>query len=292
MMQKIIKEVPPLTTSDCFTIFSRNKNDFDSSLHYHDAYELNLLLNARNAKRVVGNHTEQINDVDLVLTGPNLSHAWFTDQCTSNNVREVTIQFHKDLFDEKLLKRSQLFLIKNMLENAHRGVLFSQYTVDGVADRIIQLDKKSGFESVLEFLSIFHDLSISRNMQMLSSPGFLHEKTPYDNSKIEKVFDYLNANYEKQITLADIAQIANMSETSLSRFIKAQTGSTFVDHLNEIRLGHAGRMLIDTTYIIADIANMCGYNNLSNFNRVFKTKKNCMPKEFRETYGAKKRVFV
>jgi len=292
LLQKVTKEVPALTTSDCFTIISRDKKKLDSAVHYHDVYELNLLINAKNGKRIVGDHIESIGNADLVLIGPNISHAWLTDQCDSGDIKEVTIQFPKDLFDDTLLKRNQLFLIKSMLENAHRGVLFSAAIIKEVADRILQLNKKSGFDSVLEFLSIFHDLSMSRNMQMLSSPGFSYEKTPSENSKIEKVLDYLNANYEKQISLSDIAQLVNMKETSLSRLIRTETGNTFVDHLNEIRLGHATQMLIDTTHTISEIASFCGYCNLSNFNRVFKNNKKCIPKEFRETYAAKRRVFI
>jgi len=102
----------------------------------------------------------------------------------------------------------------------------------------------------------------------------------------------MNNNYDKQITLAEVARIANMPEASFSRFIKKRSGKTFIDSLNEIRLGHATRMLIDTTETVAEIAYKCGFNNISNFNRIFKRKKFCIPKEFRETYTAGKRVFI
>jgi hypothetical protein len=98
MPNNVMREITPLTPSDCFTIFSRVKNKFDFPLHYHEEYELNLILNANGAKRVVGGHIENIDDLELVLVGPNLYHAWFTNQCKSEAITEVTIQFHKDLF--------------------------------------------------------------------------------------------------------------------------------------------------------------------------------------------------
>ena len=101
----------------------------------------------------------------------------------------------------------------------------------------------------------------------------------------------MNVNYYRQITLAEVAKIANMPEASFSRFIKKRTNKTFIDSLNEIRLGHASRMLIDTTYTIAEIAYKCGFNNISNFNRLFKRKKLCVPKEFREAYTGN-RIFI
>jgi transcriptional regulator GlxA family with amidase domain len=143
----------------------------------------------------------------------------------------------------------------------------------------------------LELLSILHDLSISRNMKTLSDASFSSEQFHYNSRRIEKVFEYMNGHYNMQITLAEVAKIANMPEASFSRFIKKRTGKTFIDSLNEIRLGHASRMLIDTTNTVAEIAYKCGFNNISNFNRIFKRKKFCIPKDFRETYAGN-RVFV
>ncbi|MBB5396600.1 MULTISPECIES: AraC family transcriptional regulator [unclassified Mucilaginibacter] len=291
MPNNVMREITPLTPSDCFTIFSRVKNKFDFPLHYHEEYELNLILNAGGAKRVVGGHIEVIDDLELVLVGPNLYHAWFTHQCKSEAINEVTIQFHKDLFDEKFLRRNQLSFVKSMLERSQRGIAFSPETIIALKDRLLSLDKKNGFDGVLELLSILHDLSISRNMKTLSDPSFTNDKFYYNSRRIEKVFEYMNTNYNKQVSLAEVARIANMPEASFSRFIKKRTGKTFIDSLNEIRLGHASRMLIDSTTTVAEIAYKCGFNNISNFNRIFKRKKFCIPKEFRETYTGN-RVFI
>jgi AraC-like DNA-binding protein len=83
-----------------------------------------------------------------------------------------------------------------------------------------------------------------------------------------------------------------MTETAFSRFFKNQTGMTFVDVLTEKRLGHVSRMLIESTLPIAEIADKCGYNNMANFNRIFKKKKGFTPKEFRELYSNISRVFI
>jgi len=280
----VMREITSLTPSDCFTIFSKVKKKFDFPLHYHDEYELNLILNAKGAKRVIGGHIEVIDDIELTLIGPNLYHAWFTNQCQSEEIREITIQFHKDLFDEKFLKRNQLSFLKNMLDRSQRGILFPPETALALTDRILNLEKKTGFESVLELLAILHSLSTSRNMKMLSDFSSSNEKFYYNSRRIEKVFEHMNNNYYRHVTLAEVARIANMPEASFSRFIKKRTGKTFIDSLNEIRLGHASRMLIDSTTTVAEIAYKCGFNNISNFNRIFKRKKLCIPKQFRETY--------
>jgi AraC-like DNA-binding protein len=292
MKNSLLREITPLTQSDCFTLFSRVKSEFDFPLHYHEEFELNFIQNAKNARRVIGDHIEDIDELELVLVGSNLQHAWFTHHCKSNEIREITIQFHKDLFDEKLLRRNQLSFIRTMLEKSLRGILFSKETTQQLAPRIIELNQKQGFDSVLELMSILHDLSISRNMRILSDASFNNtEQYTYNSRRIEKTLEYMNHNFDKPITLNEVARLANMSDAAFSRFFKQRTGNTFIDSLTEIRLGHASRMLIDTTQSIAEVAYHCGFNNISNFNRIFKKKKSCTPKDFRESFSGT-RIFI
>lgn len=292
MSTNIIREITPLTQNDCFTIFSRVKKEFTFPLHYHDELELNLILNAKGARRIVGDHIDTIDDVELVLVGPNLYHAWFTHQCKSDEIKEVTIQWHKDLFEEKLLRRNQLAFIRSMIDRSQKGILFSRETTAALTPRILSLNQKNGFDSVLELMSILHDLSTSRNMRTLSDASFTNQHFTYNSRRIEKAFEYMNSNYDKAITLGEVARLVSMTEVSFSRFIKKRTGNTFIDSLNEIRLGHASRMLIDTTHSISEISYHCGFNNISNFNRIFKKKKTCTPKEFRESFNSGTRVFI
>jgi transcriptional regulator GlxA family with amidase domain len=180
-----------------------------------------------------------------------------------------------------------------MLEKSASGILFSKETTQQLTPRIVELNQKHGFDSMLELMSILHDLSISRNMKLLSSPTFnnMAEQFSYNSRRIEKTLEYVNKNFDKPVTLGEVAKLANMSEVSFSRFFKQRTSNTFMDCLTEIRLGHATRMLIDTTTSIAEVANQCGFNNISNFNRTFKKRKNCTPKEFRESFSGT-RIFI
>ena len=283
---KLLREITPLNQSDCFSVFSRNKKEFDFPLHFHEEIELNFIKNAAGAKRVIGDHVEEISDIELVLVGSNLQHGWFTNNCKSKEVQEITIQFHRDLFDEKFLQRNQLNFIKTLFQRSARGVLFSRETALSIMPRINELAQKHGFDSVLELMSILHDLSTSRNFRMLSDASFNKEVFSFNSRRVEKIMEHINANFGQNITLSDAAKIAGMTEVSLSRFFKLRTGKTFVNTLNDVRLGHASRMLIETTQSINEIAYKCGFNNMSNFNRIFKKKKDSTPKEFRNSYAS------
>ncbi|MEO7309472.1 MAG: AraC family transcriptional regulator [Chitinophagaceae bacterium] len=295
MKNELLREITPLTQNDCYTLFSRVKDSFDFPLHYHEEFELNFIGNASGAKRVIGDHLAEIDELELVLVGSNLQHAWFTHSCTSKQISEVTIQFHKDLFDEKFLRRNQLSFIRTMLEKSSRGILFSKEATQQLAPRILALNQKQGFDSILELMSILHDLSTSRNMKILSDASFSNAADPhhYNSRRIEKIMEHINKNFDKAVSLREVARLINMTEVSFSRFFKQRTGNTFVDSLTEIRLGNASRLLIDTTQSVAEVAYHCGFNNISNFNRIFKKKKGCAPKEFRESFTAYgTRVFV
>lgn len=124
MKNDLLKEITPLTNSDCFTIFSRTKTEFDFPLHYHEEFEINLIINAKGAKRIIGDHIAEIDELELVLVGPNLPHCWTTHQCKNNIISEITIQFHKDLIDEKFLRRNQLFLSKKCLKRLNKVFSF------------------------------------------------------------------------------------------------------------------------------------------------------------------------
>src|SRR3546814_3937756 len=122
MNQKITKEITPLTESVCFTVFWRVKDHFAFPLHYHDEYELNLILNAKGARRIVGDHVAPIEEAELVLVGSNLYHGWFDYACESREITEVTIQFHRNLFCEDFLHKNQLNFIRNMFDKSQQGI--------------------------------------------------------------------------------------------------------------------------------------------------------------------------
>lgn len=283
---KILREITPLTKNDCFSVFSTTKNKLDYPLHFHEEIELNFIKNAPGAKRVIGDHTEEIEDVELVLVGSKLQHGWFPHKCKAKNIHEITIQFHRDLLDENFLQRNQMNSIKTLFQRSLQGVLFSRETALSIMPRMNDLTEKRGFDSVLGLMSILHDLSTSKNFRTLSNVSLNKEISSSNSRRIQKVMEHVHKNFAANITLSDAAKITGMTEVAMSRFFKLRTGKTFVETLNDIRLGHASRMLIETSESINEVAFKCGFNNMSNFNRIFKKKKDTTPKEFRNSYAS------
>jgi AraC-like DNA-binding protein len=286
--QKFHREIPPLTKGDSFLVFDRLKDTFEFPIHYHPEYEINFILNGKGVKRIVGDHIEEIDDVELVLVGPNLYHGWEIGKCKNKDIHEITVQFHNDLFSESLLARRIMMPIKDMFNRSNHGILFSKKTGAELAERIIRISKRDGMDYFLEIISILHDMANSRNQRLLSTYTVDNDVFE-DDDKMKLVYEYIQKKFSDKITLDEVSAVASMSPVSFNRFIKKRTGKTFVNYLNDIRVGYAARWLVEKDLSISEIAFKSGFNNIANFNRIFKSIKNTTPSQYREEFYGMKR---
>ena len=274
-----------MSNEDCFYLVDRYKDRFTYPLHKHDEIELNFVQKCAGARRVVGDSIEVLGEYDLAIIGSGLEHVWEQGDCTTSPIREITLQFSPELFGENFLNKKQLKSVHFMLDNAKHGIAFDMTAimkVYGMLDEITHL--QSGFYRVMKILSILYELSIDNNYHLLSSSSFSHIKVSADSRRVQKVEEYINGHYNADIRLQTLADIVGMTPTAFSRFFKLRTGKTISEYIIDIRLGIASRKLVDTTMSIAEICYDCGFNNVSNFNRIFKRKKGVSPKSFRENY--------
>lgn len=294
MISSILTEVPPINQEECFAVFERHKTSFNFPIHVHSAFELNYIENARGAQRIVGDHTSEIDDLELVLiAGPTLEHAWTDNNCTSDDIYEITLQMNSDLIEGSLFNKKQFRLIRQMFDRATYGLSFSRPTIEA-AKPIFQelLSSTDSFNSILIFLKLLNHLAMDERAEVLSHQMFSTGTTLYDSLRVKLVMDYLEEHYQEKVTLSDVARLVNMSTSSFSRFIKLRTGKNFIDCLNAIRVSAVARLLVDEpTNSIADIAYKCGFNNISNFNRIFKRMRGFTPQQFREQF-IKRRIIV
>lgn len=278
-IKEIQKEITPLSSEDLFIVLDHPSAKFDYPIHYHSDYEINLVMDTY-GKRVVGDSEEKFSELDLVMIGPNIPHAWHGEIVEGNHV--VTIQFSDKLLNYPIFEKRLFGQIKNLLFESQKGLIFSEKTKKKIRDKILILTKIQGFQSVLEFFSILHILSISDKRILMSNQYDTQSLVRTSKSRrIEKVCSYIEKNYESQIRLADVAELVNMSESAFSHFFKKKTRCTFIDYITNIRIAYACQMLAETTHTVAEICYSCGFNNLSNFIRIFKKKKGSTPSDYR-----------
>lgn len=286
----IQREITPLSQGDCLLVFDRIKRNFDFPVHFHPEYELNFIFNAPGAQRIVGDHTSYIADYELILVGPNVYHGWNNGRCIHENIHEITIQFHRDLIHESLLALNMMKPIQELLINSSRGISFADHTIRQMAPRLIELSRHNGMNAFIELLSILHTLSLSTDQKLLCSQPINTTEVVANNDRFRIVCQHIAQNYHEKIKVEQVAKLLNMTETTLSRLMKQRTGKSFIDFLNDYRIGFATRWLTETNQSISEIAYRCGFYNISNFNRIFKKTKGCTPSKYRENFSGIKKV--
>lgn len=291
--RRIIHEITPLMGKDVLYIADRHKKEFTYPIHNHSVYELNFVENAKGVRRIVGDSREVIGDYDLCLiTSPDLEHVWEQNECHSDDIREITVQFDFSMSDETLFGRNPYASITRMMQEAKRGLSFPLQAIMKVYGMLDTLSSvKDGFYAVQQFLTILYELSRCENARTLASSSYAKVTVEDDSRRILKVKNFISKNYMDELRLPELASLAGMSSSAFSRFFKLHTGRNISEYIIDLRLGYAARMLVDTAKSISEIGFDCGFNNLSNFNRIFKKKKGCSPSEFRESYH-KTRIIV
>ena len=139
----------------------------------------------------------------------------------------------------------------------------------------------------MQCMQILHDLSLFE-WRTLATSAYAKAPLHHESRRVERIKDYIHAHYAEPISLDDIANLISMSPSSCSRFFRTNAGKTVTDYILDVRLGNAARALVDTNDSVSVICYRCGFNNLSNFNRVFKAKKGMTPSDFRRVYMKKK----
>ena len=288
-MNKAITEKTPLSEKDLFYMVDREKEAFTYPLHKHEEMELNFVEHCDGARRIVGDSIEVLGKYDLVLVGSGLEHTWDQYDCKSHSIHEITIQFPPDLLGEQFLAKKQLSSLRALFHNAKRGIAFELSTIMELYGKIIGITQSQpGFYRMLKLLEILYELSLQENYHLLASQSFSNVKNMPETLRVRKVEEFIDTNFKKEIRLKTLADIAEMTPAAFSRYFRTKTGKTVSDYIIDIRLGHAARQLVDSTNSVADICYECGFNNISNFNRIFKKKKGCSPTAFRENYHKRK----
>jgi AraC-like DNA-binding protein len=292
MDTKVIHEISPLMGKDVLYIADRSKKEFTYPIHNHEVYELNFVEHAAGVRRIVGDSNEVIGDFDLVLiTSPDLEHVWEQNDCKSEDIREVTIQFDIDFTHTGIFTRNPFDSMKKMMIEAQKGLAFPMEAVMRVYPMIDTLSSiKDGFYAFMQFMTILYELS-KFEARPLASSSFAKVQITSDSRRVQKVRAYIDEHYRDEIRLPQVADIAGMSASAFSRFFKLHTGRNLSDYIIDLRLGYASRQLVDSTKSVAEIGYSCGFNNLSNFNRIFKKRKGCSPTEFRDNYH-KTRIII
>jgi AraC-like DNA-binding protein len=281
-MQSVFEkvEIPPESTVRAFT---RREAQFPFAWHHHPGCELTLIVRGQ-GRRFVGDHVESYEPGEFVLIGPNLSHTWQSHSSHSRSAHEaIVVQFPHDRISNAWSQFPEFRTIEQLMQRAGRGVCFDpQETTEEVKcfKSLVAARPTLRLLGLLELLDRF----AAKPSRQLASEAFAMPMDDTLRVRVQPVLDTIEQNYDQPLNQKVLAQKIGLSASAFSRLFAKATGVKFSDYVNDLRIGHACRMLIESDLPITAISHQAGFKNLSNFNRTFLRLRHIPPRDFRSQY--------
>lgn len=252
--------------------------------HIHLEYEV-VFIYMDNGIKHVGSHFGNIHGMEILLLGPNLPHNWLINKRTSTTDTykdyQLVIHFPKDVFGTGFFDLAPFSDINELLKKSELGLCFKGDSTEEIGREMEAMLHMKEFDRSIALLRLLHRLA-GMEYSVLSSYGFSNVLNEEKVKRMNKVFKYITINYKENITLESIAEIAHMTPQAFCKYFKERTHKTFIEFVNEVRIGHACKLLFEDNYNILQICYESGFNNLSNFNRQFKKITGMSPIEYRK----------
>lgn len=287
-MQALLKKISQPTEQSFVARIDDLPHTYDK-WHFHPEIELTHIRKG-SGKRYVGDNIEEFEEGDLVLIGSNLPHVWRNDidyYKPDGSLRVVAevVQFTPECFGKDFFNIPETKFIRELLDLASRGLKIKGKTSDKIRAHLSDLlSATNGIYRLNCLLRLLEELSSSREVVPLTSSGYLGSYHTNHSNTINKVYQFTHQNYYRKILIEEPADIANMSVSNFCRFFKSHSQKSYIQFLNEVRIGYACRMLMEDQKTIQQVAADCGFNNISNFNRQFLLLKKKQPKEFKNHF--------
>jgi AraC-like DNA-binding protein len=257
--------------------------------HYHPEIEIMYILEGTGT-RFVGDHVEKYEVGDLCMVGPNLPHEWRNDEMFFKkefNLRSscYCLFLFKDLFETTLFNMPEMQHIKTLIERANRGVKFTGKARQEIGMKINEYTGESGAAGIAKLILLLEQMATTDEYELLTSVGYIrYALNSEDFERFNKIYRHIMENFTRPIRLEEVASLAGLTPNAFCRYFKERTKKTFVQYLNEVRIGHAKKLLIEGKLAISSISLDSGFNNLSNFIEQFKRSTHMSPSEYRHKY--------
>ncbi|OLY93358.1 transcriptional regulator, AraC family [Cnuella takakiae] len=277
---RLLVEKLPLSENTSFVARTHRTPHFEVPWHQHVEYEL-ILFTEGAGMSFVGNYVGEFEVGDIYFLGANLPH---TFQKTGDLVTSaVVVQFKADFWGNAFLELPECRMINKFLKAAAQGFKIQGALKQTLHPIIQQLEHARGFDRVLLLSKCLHLLSENDEHQTLSTQE-LKPLQLRDQERIDRIFQHTMEHYREPITLEEIGAVAGMSIPAFCAYFKKRTKKTYIDFVNEMRIGYACTLLADTEQSIMQVSFDSGFNSVAHFNKQFLKIKGITPSKFRKAF--------
>lgn len=288
MGSDIKRELIPIPVDRVFSY----KLDTDLWPIWHSHPEIDILLFLKNSgHHLTGDFIGPFEPGSLFFNSPNIPHCFTPNEPDENNPNKpatIAIQFSEQTIGAGLLNKSEMRLIRDFVRNTKLSYQFFGDTRKNAVQIMQRMASLRGAQSLMAFIELLETLAAAppNDKHTLVSPNYNPVLNEKNINRIETVRQWIDENLTQSISLENAAALIGISPKSFSYFFKKNTGQSFVQYVTQLRVGLACKLLINTDKSIVDVCYASGFNNLSNFNRRFRTLRGMPPKRFRTQHAS------
>ena len=284
---KHIVQKSAIPSSKMLVVKQLKELHFDPNLHLHPEYQLFLVVKGRGT-RFIGDNIKLFKPGDLVFTGPNLPHMWRDDHNAAGDKKSkilgIVIYFPEDFLGNVIQEKEEMEKMRHLFDKAARGLEIHGKTNRIVSKMMQELLHEKGISSIILLLKILSTIAESSEYVPITHVNYLPVNNKTETDRMNKIYHYLMKNFRQKVSLAEISDLVNMTETSFSRYFKSRVNKSFSESLKELRIDYARKLLNENKISINQVSYDSGYTTLSNFNKQFKEVTGKTPLQYRNEY--------
>ena len=264
------------------------KPHFSVPWHFNPEIEI-LYVVKSSGTSYIGDSIHRFTEGEICIIGENVPHWWksdskYYDGIDTTGIKALIIQFKKEIFDRSLINLPEMQTINELLERSQRGIQFTCKSRKQLGQQMLKIFSENGIRRITELMILLDIMANTNDFKYHASLGYSKSINTFDFYRFNKIHEHIILNFTKPIKLEEVANISNISPTAFCRYFKKHTGKTFFSFLNEIRIGHACKLMVEGNMSISRASMESGFNNLSHFNYQFKRVMNLTPTDYLSAY--------
>ena len=277
-MKPFIEKLP-LSEDRSFVAQTHRTPHFEVPWHQHVEYEL-ILFKEGAGLSFIGNYVGEFETGDIFFLGSNVPHT-FQKSNADLITSAVVVHFKENFWGEEILHLPESKSIRRLLQRSMNGLKISGKTKELLQPIIQSLEIEKGFWRITRLCECLSLLSETKDFITVSTQE-IKALNPRDKDRIDSVFQYTMENFREPIKLSLISKKAGMSIPAFCSYFKKRTKKTYIDFVNEVRIGYACKLLLTTQTSVLQICFESGFNTVANFNRQFLKIKKTTPSQYRK----------
>lgn len=279
---KILPFQVPHVTDEAFRFQEDRVPHFYDKFHCHEEVQI-MWIKAGEGLLIAGDYIGRFEPGDVFILGSNLPHVFRNDEMyyreDSPGAHALSVYFSPSYLGDRFWKLNEMAGIYDFLQRSRQGFRVKKQDGVWVGRQMEQMQHAAGAERLVLFLTLLDYLSGRAGLEVLGISGSYPVMSGQDK-RMNDVLEFTFREYHRKITLQEVADIAHMTPAAFCRYFRQHTRKSYVSFLQEVRIRKACQLLLRQSMTIESICYAVGFQNISNFNRIFKRLTSQTPKTY------------